>query len=95
MQVRPELRRMIEFRRINFNDHDWAVHGRFDLIFCRNVIIYFDRQLQERIVERLAAHLKPAGYFFSGHSENLYWLADLLTAVQATVYRLKHGGNDQ
>ena len=87
-QVRPELREMVEFRRINFNDPDWGVHTRFDAIFCRNVIIYFDRELQQRIVGRLAAHLKPGGYFFCGHSENLHWLGGPLVTVQPTVYRL-------
>ena len=94
-QVRPELRNMIEFRRINFNDPNWGIHARFDAIFCRNVIIYFDRGLQERIVERLASHLKPGGYFFSGHSENLHSVGGLLETVQPTVYRLIPGGKTQ
>jgi len=93
-QVRPELRHMIEFRRINFNDPDWCVYARFDAIFCRNVIIYFDRELQRRIVERLAAHLAPGGYFFSGHSENLHWLGSRMTTVEPTIYRSNPGGKD-
>lgn len=92
VQVRPELRRMVEFRRLNFKEPGWGIQARFDAIFCRNVIIYFDRPLQQQIVERLAGHLKPGGYFFSGHSENLFWLRDLLVTVAPTVYGVKHGG---
>lgn len=92
VQVRPELRQLVEFRRINFKETAWGVPARFDAVFCRNVIIYFDRPLQQRIVERLAGHLLPDGYFFSGHSENLFWLRDLLVAVEPTVYRLCQGG---
>ena len=87
-QVREELRRRVEFRRINFKEAGWGVHTRFDAIFCRNVIIYFERALQQQIVEGLARHLQPEGYFFSGHSENLFWLRDLLVGVEPMVYRL-------
>ena len=94
-QVRPELRQMVHFRRINLNEPDWGVHERFDAIFCRNVIIYFDRTLQERIVERLVSHLHAGGCYFSGHSENLYSLRSLLVAVEHTIFRLNPGGNNQ
>jgi chemotaxis protein methyltransferase CheR len=94
-QVRPELRQMVDFRRINLNEPNWGVHARFDAIFCRNVIIYFDRPLQLKIVERMAGHLKPEGYFFSGHSEHLYWLRELLVTVEPTIYRLNQGGTTQ
>ena len=92
VQVRPELRRLVEFRRINLKEPDWGLHTRFDVIFCRNVIIYFERPLQQEIVERLTGFLKPEGYFFGGHSENLFWMRDLLVPVEPTVYRLNHGG---
>ena len=91
-QVRPELRKMVEFRRINFNDADWRVNLRFDAIFCRNVIIYFDRALQQRIITRLAEHLKPGGYFFSGHSENLNWLGGGFKTIHPTIYQLRPRG---
>jgi chemotaxis protein methyltransferase CheR len=88
-QVRPELRKMIEFRRINFSHREWDVPSRFDAIFCRNVIIYFDRPLQERIIQRFTGHLKPGGYFFQGHSENLQAHRNLMVPVGTTAYRLK------
>ncbi len=94
-QVRPELKRMVEFRRINFTQPDWGVDSRFHAIFCRNVIIYFDRSLQNAIVTRLAGYLNPGGCFFAGHSENLHWLRDLLVTVEPTVYRINHKGNPQ
>jgi chemotaxis protein methyltransferase CheR len=92
-QVRPELQKMVSFRRINLNQPDWGLYERFDAIFCRNVIIYFERPLQERIVSRLAAHLRADGYYFSGHSESLYWLRGLLVTVEPTIYQVRHGGH--
>jgi chemotaxis protein methyltransferase CheR len=94
-QVRPELRRLLNFRRINLIEPAWPVEERFDVVFCRNAIIYFDRPTQERIVERLAARLHPGGHFFSGHSETLFWARDLLAPVQPTIYRLRAGGEVQ
>ncbi len=90
-EVRPEIRRLVEFRRLNFRDANWGIQERFDAIFCRNVIIYFDRSQQQRIVERLVSYLKPDGCYFSGHSENLYWLDQLLVSIEPTIYQLKKG----
>ncbi len=91
VQIRPEVRSLVTFRRINFIDAAWPVHCRFDAIFCRNAMIYFDRPTQRRLVERLASMLKPAGCLFAGHSENLLWLSDRLVPAGSTVYRLKRG----
>lgn len=89
VRVREELKKLIRFRRINFVDPNWPIRAHFDVIFCRNVIIYFDRDTQRRLFERLVKYLKPAGYLVVGHSENLYGLNDLFTPVRNTVYRLK------
>ena len=62
VQVRPELRRMVDFRRINLNRPEWGSSWRFNAIFCRNVIIYFERSLQREIVTAFAARLKERGY---------------------------------
>ena len=62
----PELRRLVEFRRLNFMDADYGVDEKADAIFCRNVIIYFDRPTQEKILRKLTNHLKPGGYLFVG-----------------------------
>jgi|ERR1035441_2388874 chemotaxis protein methyltransferase CheR len=92
-RVRPELRRMIGFRRVNLSQPDWGIHELFDTVFCRNVIIYFERPVQDRIVRSLAARLHPGGYYFSGHSENLYYLHDALVTVAPSIYQTKPGGD--
>jgi len=88
-QVRatPELRRLVEFRRLNFMDADYGIVVKADAIFCRNVIIYFDRPTQERILGRLASHLVPGGYMFVGHSETLHNMDLPLVPVAPALYR--------
>jgi chemotaxis protein methyltransferase CheR len=83
------LKRMIRFRRINFIDPAWPIRTTFDVIFCRNVIIYFNRATQLRLFERLAHYLKPTGYLLVGHSENLHWMNELLVPVQNTIYQVR------
>jgi chemotaxis protein methyltransferase CheR len=90
--VKENLKELIRFRRINFADAAWPVRTRFDVIFCRNVIIYFDRSTQQRLLERLSAYLEPSGYLVMGHSENLYWVNDLLVSQGNTIYRLREAG---
>ncbi len=87
----PELRRQIEFRRLNFMDADYGVVEKFDAIFCRNVIIYFDRQTQERILQRLSNCLLPGGYMFVGHAETLHDMNLPLTPVAPALYRRTEG----
>jgi chemotaxis protein methyltransferase CheR len=89
--VRPEVRDLITFRHINLVDHSWPVETGFDVIFCRNVIIYFNRDTQRRLFERMSRSLAPNGYLFLGHSENLHWLTDLFVPLGNTVYRLHDG----
>jgi chemotaxis protein methyltransferase CheR len=88
-QAKQELRDMITFRRINLVEHPWPFRAVFDAIFCRNVVIYFARPTQQRLFEQMARVLSPEGYLFVGHSENLYWLSDLLVPLPGTVYRLR------
>jgi chemotaxis protein methyltransferase CheR len=87
VRVVPELRRLIEFRRLNFMDPDYGIAERADAIFCRNVIIYFDRPTQERILKKLAHHLVPRGFMFVGHSETLHDMDLPLTPVAPALYR--------
>ena len=89
VSVKPELRRLVHFRRVNFVDPAWPVRGKFDAIFCRNVLIYFDRPTQYRLLSRLAGLLKPEGFLFVGHSENLHWFRDILIPVDNSVYRIE------
>jgi chemotaxis protein methyltransferase CheR len=86
-RVVPELRRLIEFRRLNFMDADYGVQEKVDAIFCRNVIIYFDRPTQQRILQRLSNCLIPGGYMFVGHAETLHDMNLPLTPVAPALYR--------
>ncbi len=70
-RVRRELAAHVEFLRVNLMDPQWPVEGSLDAIFCRNVMIYFDKPTQRRLVERFAALIKPSGLFFAGHAESL------------------------
>lgn len=88
-RVVPELRALIEFRRLNFMDTDFGITEQPEIIFCRNVIIYFDRPTQIRLLEKLTHHLAPGGYFFAGHSESLQGMNLPLVPVASAVYR-KH-----
>lgn len=91
VRVRPELRAMITFRQVNLLDSNWPVRGPLDAIFCRNVMIYFDKQTQLRILERFAPLLHPDGLLFAGHSESLHHAAHLFKLRGKTVYELaKH-----
>lgn len=86
--VRPELKRMIEFRRINLLDASYPVKGPLDIIFCRNVMIYFDKPTQYKILSRFAPLMQPDGLMFAGHSESFLHAADLFKSLGKTVYAL-------
>jgi len=90
VRIVPELRRMIEFRRLNFMDADYRIGEKADIIFCRNVIIYFDRATQEKVLQKLSRHLLPHGYMFVGHSETLHDMDLPLTPVAPALYKRIH-----
>jgi chemotaxis protein methyltransferase CheR len=92
-KVKRELSEMITFRRINLIENPWPFRGPFDAVFCRNVVIYFGRATQQRLFEQISRVLSPDGYLFVGHSENLYWLSDLLVPLPGTIYRLRRTGD--
>lgn len=87
VRVVPELRARIRFRRLNFMDRNFGLREHMDIVFCRNVIIYFDRPTQESVLSRICSYLKPGGYLFTGHSETLNGMRLPLTPVSHTVYR--------
>ena len=91
VRVVPELRNSIEFRRLNFMDADYGVSEKMDAIFFRNVIIYFDRATQERILLKLSNCLLPGGYMFVGHAETLHDMNLPLTPVAPALYRRNNG----
>ncbi|HTS27501.1 MAG TPA: protein-glutamate O-methyltransferase [Bryobacteraceae bacterium] len=84
--VKPEVRRLVEFRRLNLVEPVVQAET-FAAIFCRNVMIYFDRPTQQAVVNRLAAHLELGGYLLIGHSESLTGIEHPLAYVRPTVYR--------
>jgi chemotaxis protein methyltransferase CheR len=86
MRAQDSIRSMIEFRQINLNDEQYMVDGPFDLIFCRNVLIYFNRETKAAVVNRLARHLTPQGLLFLGHSETLHGAAHPLQHAGPTAY---------
>ncbi len=92
VRVVPELRRMVEFRWLNFMDSDYGVPRKVDAIFCRNVIIYFDGPTQQRILGNLTHYLVPGGYLFVGHAETLHDLDLPLAQVAPALYRRADGG---
>lgn len=88
-KVRPEIQSMVKFDRINLVDPRWPnVKGGFDAIFCRNVMIYFDKETQRRLLSRFVPLLKPDGLLFVGHSENVAYLSDDYVSRGQTVYAL-------
>jgi chemotaxis protein methyltransferase CheR len=93
VRVAPELRHMVEFRRLNLMDADYGLAPKADVIFCRNVLIYFDRPTQERILAKLARHLHPLGYLFVGHSETLHDMGLPLIPAGPAVYRRVSSGS--
>lgn len=88
VKVRQELRDMITFRQINLLDRSWPIRGPFDAVFCRNVMIYFDKQTQYNILEKFVPLMQPDGLLFAGHSESFYHAADLFKLRSKTVYEL-------
>ena len=91
-QIAPALRAQAAFRRVNLiESYSWP--HPFPIIFCRNVMIYFDRQTQERVIAGLSRHLEPGGYLFVGHAESLTRVAHSLEYVRPAVYR-KAGRNE-
>lgn len=86
VRVKPELRRMIDFMQVNLIRDDWPFKEPFDLVFCRNVMIYFDAPTQRKVLERIHRVMKPGGMLFVGHAENFSESRDLFILRGKTVY---------
>jgi chemotaxis protein methyltransferase CheR len=87
-RVRPELRQLVSFRQLNLLGEAWALEGQFDVLFCRNVMIYFDKDTQRKILSRFVPLMKPHALLFAGHSENFLYVSDALRLRGKTVYEL-------
>lgn len=86
IQVREDVQKLITFKQLNLL-HNWPMSGAFDVIFCRNVVIYFDAETQRKLFDRYAQILKPDGYLFIGHSENLHKICDRFHGLGRTIYK--------
>jgi chemotaxis protein methyltransferase CheR len=87
IRVKPELRRLVEFRAFNLMDSHWSLGEPFDIVFCRNVMIYFDVESRQELVGRLFDQLAPGGYLFVGHAESLLGLSHRFETRRPGVYR--------
>jgi len=88
VRVRDELRALVSFKRLNLLSDQWPISGPFDAIFCRNVMIYFDKPTQGKILSRFAPLMKPDALLFAGHSENFLYVSDAYKLRGKTVYEL-------
>ena len=86
MKAGPEIRNVVSFTRMNLNDPVYSVSGVFDVIFCRNVLIYFDKESKAKVVDRLMTHLAPDGCLFLGYAETTTTITDRLVSVGPNVY---------
>ena len=88
VRVRPELRQLVTFKHLNLLADKWPLNGQFDVIFCRNVMIYFDKGTQRKILSRFVPLMKPHALLFAGHSENFLYVSESLKLRGKTVYEL-------
>jgi chemotaxis protein methyltransferase CheR len=94
VRVRNELRSLITFRQLNLLNDQWALKESFDAIFCRNVMIYFDKPTQSKVLSQFVPLMKPHALLFAGHSENFLYVSNAFHLRGKTVYELSdgHGG---
>lgn len=88
VRVQPDVQALVRFQPLNLLQERWPMSERYDAIFCRNVMIYFDKPTQYQVLRRLADHLQPHGLLFAGHSENFTQARDLFHLNGRTVYQL-------
>ena len=86
VRVKPELQRLVEFRQINLVSENWPFSQAFDVVFCRNVMIYFDIATQRKVLEHMYRMLRPGGLLMAGHAENFSEARDLFKLQGKTVY---------
>jgi chemotaxis protein methyltransferase CheR len=88
-RVVPELRKLLSFQKLNLMDDKWALPKDFDIVFCRNVMIYFDKETQLCILEKIIKHMRRDSLYFAGHSENFGHVSQILTSLGKTIYKPK------
>ena len=88
VKIKQEAQDLITFNRLNLME-GWPIKGKFDVVFCRNVVIYFDKQTQKLLFERFAEHIENDGHIFLGHSETMFKVSDRFDLIGQTMYKLK------
>ncbi len=89
VRIKPKLRTKVNFFRLNLMDQVYNAPKNFDIVFCRNTLIYFERDTQEKVINKLCDHLKPGGYFILGHSESITNMQVPLVNIKPTIFRKK------
>lgn len=87
VRIVPSLRNKVSFHQLNFMDEEYAIRDKFDVVFFRNVMIYFDKKTQESVINKICRNLVPGGYLFAGHSESLAGLDLPVSPVKTSIYR--------
>lgn len=88
VRVKKEVAQLVKFQRLNLMDSHWAIEGKFDVIFFRNALIYFNRETQELFLRKMLTYLKQRGYLILGHSEHVPWLNDSVEPLNNTIHQL-------
>lgn len=91
VMAKPILKALVHFHRLNLQDDPWPMHELFDVILCRNVLIYFDKATQQKLFQRMGNVLKRDGYLMLGHSEAMHGLNDLFLSVGHSIYQYRGG----
>jgi chemotaxis protein methyltransferase CheR len=94
VRIKPGVREHVSFRKMNLLNDDIATREPIDIIFCRNVIIYFDKSTQRMVIQKILDCLRPGGYLFLGHSESLHGLGFPVEQVAPTVYKKLEVGDE-
>lgn len=87
VKMSPELRSKVRFERLNFMDSSYSIRDSFDIVFCRNVLIYFDRETQEKVINKICTKINTGGYFFLGHSESIMNMNLPLRQIKPTIFQ--------
>lgn len=87
VKIGPHLRSKVRFDRVNFMDDYYNIPDYFDVVFCRNVLIYFDRETQESVINKICTKILPGGYFFLGHSESILNMSVPLRQIKPTIFQ--------
>lgn len=87
VKMGPQLRNRVRFDRLNFMDNSYSIYESFDIVFCRNVLIYFDRETQEKVINKICTKINAGGYFFLGHSESIMNMNLPLRQIKPTIFQ--------